>query len=162
MELSEIAAEVARLLGKSNRKVVFAESCTAGRIAATLGSVPGISRFLCGSAVVYREQTKTAWLDVDPKTLAEHSAVSEQATRQITQGVLEKTPEADISLGITGHLGPDAGENDGLVFLEIRGRGNVHVESICQQLQSQDREGRQAEATALALALLQAWLTRNP
>ena len=61
-----VAAELAEQLAAKQQKIVFAESCTAGMAAALLGGCPGISAWLCGSAVTYREATKTRWLDIDP------------------------------------------------------------------------------------------------
>ena len=43
-------------------RVVFAESCTAGMVSATLAAVPGISDYLCGSMVTYRPEIKENWL----------------------------------------------------------------------------------------------------
>ena len=118
--LAEAAQMVADRLKQRGSRIVLAESCTAGLISASLGLVPGISGYLCGSAVVYREQTKVDWLAADPRTLAEHSAVSHPVTEQIASGVLRNTQEADISLGITGHFGPNAPEGmDGLVFVAV-------------------------------------------
>ena len=60
--------------------------------------------------VVYRNDTKTQWLGLDPKMLADEQIgpVCPQASEQLAQKVLLMTPEADVSLGITGHLGPNA------------------------------------------------------
>ena len=61
--LKKIAHDVAACLRSQPRRIVFAESCTGGLVAATL-AIPGISDSLCGSAVVYRLDTKTRWLGI--------------------------------------------------------------------------------------------------
>jgi PncC family amidohydrolase len=123
-ELSKLAQEVAVALRSSGRQLVLAESCTAGLVAAALGSVPGISENFCGSAVVYQERTKTKWIDVRPETLRTFGAVSEETAREMAQEVLEKTPFADFSAAVTGHLGPEApADLDGVVFVAVNARG---------------------------------------
>ena len=99
--------EVIRLLRESNRRIVLAESCTGGLAAAWFTSVPGASDVFCGSMVVYRNDSKSQWLGLDPQMLADEKIgpVSSQASEQLAQKVLSRTPEANVALGITGHLG---------------------------------------------------------
>lgn len=128
--LNSLASEVASLLKAAQIRVVFAESCTAGLISGTLGRIPGISEFLCGSAVVYRLDTKTRWLGIDPALLVDPGpgAVSEVVARRMAVGVLERTSEANLALAITGHLGPNAPNGlDGLVFIGLASRNSSGV-----------------------------------
>lgn len=127
-----VANRIAALLKTTKTRVVFAESCTAGLISATLGRVPGISEYHCGSAVVYRLDTKSRWLGIDPALLVEPGPgpVSDVVARLMAVGVLERTPEATFSAAITGHLGPNApSHQDGLVFIGVAHRDGdeVHV-----------------------------------
>ncbi|MEI8382525.1 MAG: CinA family protein [Planctomycetota bacterium] len=127
-----IASRIAALLKTTKTRVVFAESCTAGLISATLGRVPGISEYHCGSAVVYRLDTKSRWLGIDPALLVAPGPgpVSDVVARLMAVGVLERTPEATFSAAITGHLGPNApNHEDGLVFIGVAHRDgdDVHV-----------------------------------
>ena len=158
MDVDTLAAQLAQKLQQTSRRLVLAESCTAGLISATLGRVAGISAHFCGSAVVYRDLTKVAWLDVDEQQLAEVSAVSPFATTEIARSVLQSTPEANVSLGITGHFGPDAPDSlDGAVFWATYYRNTGQIEAGSSgrwQLSSATRQERQAEATALALSQL--------
>ena len=122
--LGSLAREVAELLTQLQLKIVFAESCTAGLISATLARVPGASNFHCGSAVVYRLDTKTQWLDVPASMLNHHGAVSDPVAATMAEGALFHTTEADLAVSITGHLGPHAPEEqDGLVFVGVAMRG---------------------------------------
>ena len=115
-----VATDLATQLSTSQQKIVFAESCTAGMAAALLGGCPGISAWLCGSAVTYREETKTRWLNIDSLLLKQFSAESAETTRQMAEAVLQKTPEANVAAAITGHLGPQAPpEIDGRIFMAI-------------------------------------------
>lgn len=122
--LHPLVDEIAQLLLLRNRKIVFAESCTAGLISATLSRRPGISEHHCGSAVVYRLETKTRWLGVPEAMLVDPGPVSEDVARAMVEGVLSVTPEADLAAAITGHLGPHAPEEqDGLAYIGIAFRG---------------------------------------
>ena len=56
-DLNELAIRLADCLRLRSRRVVLAESCTAGLVSAALAQVPGVSEFHCGSAVVYRLET---------------------------------------------------------------------------------------------------------
>lgn len=152
MQVMPLAREVARLLAQRETRVVFAESCTAGLVSATLSRIPGISQWHCGSAVTYRENMKTKWLDVSAADIRKFTAVSEQVARQMARGVLINTPEANIAASVTGHLGPDAPpELDGVIFVSVavrRGKQARVVKTERLQLESSTRYQRQREAVA--------------
>ncbi len=117
------ATLLAAALERSQTKIVFAESCTAGLVSAVLAHVPGVSTWHCGSAVTYREATKVGWLGVSAEDLARFTAVSEPVARQMAIGVLRNTPEAQLALSITGHFGPNApSEFDGVAFVGVARR----------------------------------------
>lgn len=116
----ELAADVATALRNADHRIVFAESCTAGLMAASLARIPGVSAVLAGSAVTYQVPTKTAWLNVSADTIGQHDVVSEQVSREMATGALTLTPHATISASITGHLGPDAPVSlDGTAFTTV-------------------------------------------
>ncbi len=102
------AEQLVQQLERKQLKLVLAESCTGGLVAAELAKVPGVSNWLCGSAVTYRSETKSAWLGIDPAIIDRYTAVSQEVAIQMVEGVLRHTPEADISAAVTGHLGPQA------------------------------------------------------
>tara|TARA_B100000497_G_C7335992_1_gene221635 strand:- start:168 stop:410 length:243 start_codon:yes stop_codon:yes gene_type:complete len=70
-------------------------------------------------------------------------------------GVLEKTPEADFAISITGHLGPAAPEGmDGLVFVGIARRGeegSPATDVVRRVLTTDGRLVRQREAASLVM-----------
>ena len=163
--LEDLARQVAARLEEQNKKIVFAESCTGGKMAAAMTTVPGISSWFCGSAVTYRETTKTQWLSVSASDLAQHTAESEFTTVKMAQGVLEKTREADYCVAITGHLGPGVDSTiDGKVYAAA-GRRHPEPPGFVLgelQLESSSRKTRQTEATCFALELfLQATAQAN-
>jgi len=158
MSLVSAARRVARLLQQTGRKIVFAESCTAGLVSATLARIPGISSWHCGGMVTYRNETKTAWLGIEPKILKQPGPVSEQAARLMAESVLARTPEASIAASITGHLGPGAPARlDGVVFVAIAVRGANEDETTAFKLlltSQLDRYERQRLAAETLLTIL--------
>jgi nicotinamide-nucleotide amidase len=156
MSLPSLARRVARLLKASGLKVVFAESCTGGLLSGALTRVPGISEHHCGGVVVYRNETKTAYLGIARKTLVDPGPVSREVTELMARRVLERTPEAHVSIAVTGHLGPNAPAGmDGLVYVAVAVRKSAHlgVQKLrCRRAHS--RLQRQWWVVQKALALL--------
>lgn len=158
MSLLSAARRVAKLLQQTNHKIVFAESCTAGLVSASLSRFAGISNWHCGGVVTYRNETKTAYLGIKPTVLKRPGPVSELVAREMAEGVLSKTPEATVAASITGHLGPDAPlKLDGVVYVAIGFRRRQHDETTAFKLQlsSQlDRYERQRLAAETLLTLV--------
>jgi PncC family amidohydrolase len=158
MGLMHNVKRLGELLAAKDVRVVMAESCTAGLASAALARLPGISQWHCGSAVTYREPTKSAWLDVSASDLQQYSAVSQPVAEQMALGVLAKTPEASYSASVTGHLGPDAPPDlDGVVFVAVAARvnGGIQLIEVRQvRLAKQSRRQRQKEAAAILLERL--------
>ena len=159
--MSSPARRVARLLKVSDLKVVFAESCTGGLVSGALTKIPGISNHHCGGVVVYRNATKQAYLDIPADLLEDPGAVSEKVAGLMALRVLEKTPEADIAVSVTGHLGPNAPSDlDGLVFVGLARRAEkasrpppVHVKQLrCRKKDS--RVARQRWVVGESLNIL--------
>ncbi len=155
MSLSSAATSLVELLQARDLHLVLAESCTGGLVAASLAAIPGASNWLCGSAVTYRDATKVAWLDLSSKLIRERTSVSNEVTDSMARHVLDETPEATISVAVTGHLGPDAPETlDGVVFVAMAWRQAAGTESrtIRKRLKSSGRRSRQQEAAELVLS----------
>ena len=116
--LQQLVATIHARLKATDRRIVLAESCTGGLAGAALASSPGISQYFCGTVVTYREPTKEGWLGIPQSMLEEFSAVSRPVTERMAIEVLRRTPEADVSVAITGHLGPAAPSSlDGVTFM---------------------------------------------
>ncbi len=104
-DLAEVVHE--RLVARRLRLAV-AESCTAGMLAARLTDAPGASAFLLGGAIAYADEAKVRLLDVNPRTLREHGAVSEETALEMAIGA-RASLDADLAVAITGIAGPDGG-----------------------------------------------------
>ncbi|HIF31131.1 MAG: CinA family protein [Pirellulaceae bacterium] len=147
------ATQVAELLQEKQQRLVLAESCTGGLVAATLVQVPGISQWFCGSVVVYREPTKTEWLEIPASVLQQFSAESQETTACLAEAALGKTSEATLAAAVTGHLGPNAPANDGQIFVAVHHRSAPPMGRQIS-LQSATRSNRQREAASEVFALL--------
>ena len=137
-QLSAEAKRLAMLLEAKNRKIVFAESCTCGLVSATLMQIPGISSYLCGSAVVYQVETKAEWLGISRDLLDQPGPVSPEVAIEKAKEVLQKTPQADVAASVTGHLGPDAPKNqDGLIYVAVAVRESSQQEPFIEVIEKQ-------------------------
>ena len=104
----DIVEFVAKTLIKNNLKITFAESCTAGLVAAKFGSFAGISAAFDGSLVTYANDIKRDWLGIDEEILQNYGAVSEECVRDMLKGAINAS-EADFALAVSGVAGPDGG-----------------------------------------------------
>ena len=128
------------LLVRLGMRLVLAESCTAGRVAATLATLPGISAHLCGSFVVYRSDSKVRWLGISPDVLDDPhiGPVSSRVSSLLALAALEITPEADLAVAVTGDVGPGAPpQTDGRVFISSRRRQSQDHEEMRQDVELQ-------------------------
>ena len=159
MNLEQLRLLVEKLRHLQHR-LVLAESCTGGLVAARLTSIAGVSEIFCGSMVTYREATKREWLAISSADLQAFTAVSREVTREMGRAVLTATPEASIAAAVTGHLGPNApGGFDGTIFVaiirrEIAANGDPLLVERKFSLAGADRETRQAEAADFVLGLI--------
>jgi nicotinamide-nucleotide amidase len=160
MTIADSARRVAKLLAASGHKVVFAESCTGGLVSGALTRIPGISEHHCGGVIVYRNATKTQYLDIPQKLLDDKGPVSRKVAELMAVRVLEKTPEATIAVSVTGHLGPNAPARlDGRVFVGVAWRNAMPRVHSLRCRRSDSRVVRQRWVVEQALALLDKALT---
>jgi nicotinamide-nucleotide amidase len=106
---AQLIEEIARRLTEADLRLVTAESCTGGLIAATLTDWPGSSRWFEAAFVTYRLSAKTRLLGVPIETLERFGAVSEPTARAMAEGALTAS-DATISVSVTGVAGPEGGD----------------------------------------------------
>jgi nicotinamide-nucleotide amidase len=111
------------MMAARGHTIALAESCTAGRVAAWLGEVPGASRYFMEGAVLYSDAAKIRTCGVTAEALAAHGAVSEPIARQLADGIRARAATT-WGIGITGIAGPTGGTPEkpvGTVHLAIAG-----------------------------------------
>ena len=127
VDTGDLAEVVGARLVERGETLALAESCTAGAVAAWVGSVPGASRYLLEGAVVYSNAAKVRACGVTQQSLAEHGAVSEPVARQLAEGIRARAA-ATWGVGITGIAGPGGGTDDkpvGTVHIAVAGPDGV-------------------------------------
>ncbi|MBR2157690.1 MAG: CinA family protein, partial [Campylobacter sp.] len=90
---------IARKLIQNNLKITFAESCTAGLIAAKFGEISGVSKIFEGSLITYSQNAKNAWLGVSDDTLANFGVYSNECVSEMIDGIL-KLSKADFAIAV--------------------------------------------------------------
>jgi len=106
-----IEVVLGKLLKEKGLTLSTAESCTGGKIAATLTSVSGSSGYFKGSVVSYATETKVNILGVAPEVIAKHSVVSTEVAEAMALGI-QKLMKTDYALATTGNAGPNKGDAD--------------------------------------------------
>ena len=129
--------EAARLLDAFRaraKRIVTAESCTGGLIAALLTEIPGSSDVVERGFITYSNAAKIQMLGVPADLIAAHGAVSEAVVRAMAEGAL-KHAHADIAIAVTGVAGPAGGSADkpvGLVHLAVAHTGGATLHQECR------------------------------
>jgi len=120
-ENETIETVVGKLLAKQNQTVATAESCTGGKIASLLSSVPGSSSYFKGSVVSYATEVKVNVLGIPQELIDQFSVVSAEVASAMAQNV-KKILKTDYALATTGNAGPSKGDSDaeiGTVFIAL-------------------------------------------
>lgn len=158
-ELLELAREVAHLLQREHLVVVTAESCTGGWIAKTLTDLPGSSAWFHVGLVTYSDDAKQALLGVNPTTLQQAGAVSEETALEMLSGALAHF-SGGVAVAVTGIAGPGGGSKEkpvGTVWIGWQRRDGDPWAQLFRF--SGDREAVRRQAVAAALSGLRENLT---
>ncbi|MDP5097142.1 MAG: CinA family nicotinamide mononucleotide deamidase-related protein [Flavobacterium sp.] len=127
-----IEVVLGRLLTDKNLTIATAESCTGGKIAATLSAVPGASNYFKGSVVSYATQTKINVLGIDNEVVEKNGVVSPETATEMVKSV-QKIMASDFAIATTGNAGPTKGDEIadlGTVFIAIATQSEVYVEEF--------------------------------
>ncbi len=119
--MHSLVEELSLLLAQKNMRLVTAESCTGGMIAAVMTDRSGSSAVFERGFITYSNESKIEELGVKSETIESYGAVSEQTAAEMAKGALENS-HADIALSVTGIAGPNGGTPEkpvGLVYISI-------------------------------------------
>lgn len=154
----DVFAEAAGLVAalKSARlKMVTAESCTGGLIAAAITDVPGSSAVFERGFVTYSNEAKMESIGVSSELLSKHGAVSAPVAVAMAEGALRHS-RADVAVSITGIAGPGGAtpaKPVGLVHLAVARKGLQTVNAEYRFADAGRRKVREA-AVRKALAMV--------
>lgn len=153
-EIREAADHVLIACRKKKLKLVTAESCTGGLVAAALTAIAGSSDVVERAFVTYANEAKREMLGVSWDMLLGHGAVSEPVARAMAAGALARS-SVDLAVSITGVAGPGGGSPEkpvGLVhFAAVR---SGHEPIAERHVFPGDRDGIRRLAVLTALAML--------
>lgn len=155
-----IEVVVGRLLKKQLKTIATAESCTGGKIAEILTSVPGASTYFKGSVVSYATEVKINILGVSESLIQEHSVVSAEVASAMALRV-KQMMQTDYAIATTGNAGPTKDDTDaavGSVFIALATPNEVIVEEFNF---GQPREKVIDRATIKSLEMLQKEILKN-
>lgn len=152
--IEELAQALVADLLNEGRCVSTAESCTGGWIAKSITDVAGSSGCFGYGIVSYSNSAKESVLGVNPTTLQQHGAVSEQTVIEMAEGCLSLSG-ADLSVAVSGVAGPDGGTDDkpvGTVWIALASRRNDKVSSNAQRHRFEgDRDSVRSKTVIAAL-----------
>lgn len=152
--LRKKAAAIVSAAGAMKLTIITIESCTAGRVAATLADAPNASDVVHGGFVTYTEACKEA-LGVPSESIKRYTPVSEEVAREMALAALERSP-ADISVAITGVVGPTRDDDKnpvGLIYFAAARRGKP-IEVVKKEFGDLDRDSMLFNSIEEALDLL--------
>lgn len=157
--MGDALIEAAQALVDAGKKtalsVGFAESCTAGLCASSVGSIPGASSVLAGGVVSYMLSVKERVLGVDAGILYDEklgpvSAECAEAMARGARGLLG----CDVCVSVTGLAGPDGAEPGKPIGTVWFGFCSAHesFSELCRFSGSRDEIRISAAKHALGLA----------
>lgn len=110
---------------ENNLSFSCAESCTGGLLAAKFIERPGISKIFYEGIVAYDNDAKIKRLGVNPESLKNFGAVSEQVALEMLDGL-----QTDVCISTTGIAGPKSDDSQkpvGLVYIGLKIKNEKYV-----------------------------------
>lgn len=128
-ETKVLSRQIQEALYNHNETLGTAESCTGGRIAEAIISVPGASQYFKGGVVSYTNEVKENLLHVSAQVLAEQTAVCEEVAREMVIGACDAL-NCDYAISATGVAGPGGGSAEipvGTIWLGYGAKDDVRT-----------------------------------
>ena len=149
-----LVEQLAALLPAHDQRLVTAESCTGGLIAAACTDLAGSSAWFERGFVTYSNAAKQQSLDVVPALIDTYGAVSEPVIEAMLTGALAHSL-ADWAIAVSGVAGPGGGSEDkpiGTVYIGWLGRGG-HAEMVRYRFDGDRAQVRKASVVAALVGL---------
>jgi len=131
-EEETIEVILTRALSEKHLTLATAESCTGGKIAQLISSVPGSSACFNGGIVAYSNQIKIDVLKVNSDTIRQFSVISKEVAKEMALNC-RSIFNTDYAIATTGNAGPTKGNSEaeiGTVFIAIATPNEVFVEEF--------------------------------
>lgn len=143
-----LAEAIRKIMVQHGLTLSTAESCTSGRIAASLTSVDGASEYVQGGLVAYQDSVKIKMLGVTAEVIEQNDVVSEVVVRQMVAGAC-RLFGTDFAIASTGYTGAGAhGIGSGTVWIAWGSENDVDTTCLTDNM---GREKNTAHAAETAL-----------
>ena len=156
-DIDDLARRVIEENSAIGRKVVLAESCTGGLVAAALTEIPGSSAVLDRGFVTYSNESKMQTLQVPLDIIETFGAVSIACAWAMAKGALANSV-ADVAVAISGVAGPGGGTQHKpvgtVVFARVIRGQEGEPDGELKRFEPTSRADIRREATLCALDLL--------
>lgn len=153
-EMRDAAERVLFACRKRGFKIVTAESCTGGLIAATLTAIAGSSDVVDRAFVTYSNEAKREMIGVPWDAILGHGAVSDPVARAMAEGALARS-NAALAVSVTGVAGPGGGTAEKPVGLVHFSAARSGFDTIAERhVFPGDRDGIRRVTVLTALTML--------
>ena len=140
-------------LNKENLTLSTAESCTGGLIGHRLTQVSGSSVVYNGGIISYSNKSKIEHLHINPDSIRDFGAVSEEVALEMALNVKEMF-NSSIGTSVTGIAGPDGGSETKPVGLVYVGYCNEKLSFVQKFNFSSSREANKIRTSQAVLKLI--------
>lgn len=159
-EKKVLSREIQQYLYESGMTLGTAESCTGGRIAEAIISVPGASDYFKGGIISYTNYVKENVLGIDSQLLKEKTAVCEDVAIAMVKGAI-RVLNVDFAISTTGVAGPGGGTHEipvGTIWIACGNKDNIVTMKLEEDY---GRDINLAIATSKALQLFLKYMEDN-
>jgi nicotinamide-nucleotide amidase len=157
-DTTSLMNEAFSILKTKGLTIACAESLTGGKFQEQFTAIPGAGDLLKGGIVCYSNEVKMDLLDINPLTIEQVGAVSEECARDLAINVANKL-NSNIGISFTGVAGPSESEGKpvGTVYIGIYLKGN---EPVVEKLElAGSREAIRTRAVKFGCHFLKQYLT---
>lgn len=113
-------------------RLASAESCTGGRLASLLTSLPEASTYFASGVVCYSDVAKANILGIAPTLIEQHTAVSPEVAGAMAKSVTQLM-QCEVGVSTTGYLSPMPSLDDtaiGTIYVGLYGWGEHQVHRL--------------------------------
>lgn len=151
-----LASRLKEYMQRNNATISTAESCTSGRIGATITSIDGSSTYYQGGIIAYQNWIKEQYLDVTTQMIEEHDVVSREVVLQMAVACRQRF-NTHYAIATTGYTGEGNQRiPSGTIYIGFA--GPTSTKAIKLSLPYSAREDNTTIATQTAIREFLEWI----
>jgi len=133
---TEYIIKCSKILKEQGLTIAFAESATAGRLAAEFSLTEDSGSILKGGLVCYDAEVKVDVLGINPGFISEFTPESEEVTKELAIR-LKNLIKSDVQVAVTGLISPGGSETPekpvGSIFIHVLiGKKSIAVREVLE------------------------------